>query len=137
MVWAPKITTASQEKQLDEVFRVAWEMAKHCQDIIDCKACELRCSGLLMTMSILQETRPCFGYTSKSELPNREVGATPVVWLALGYHEVGSNSVGICTMLATNLVQQAAAVAIPVGKMDRSMINELAEPYNLANTSIT
>ncbi|KAK7987154.1 hypothetical protein PG988_002142 [Apiospora saccharicola] len=138
MLCVPKITSALQEKRLDEIFKVTGEVTKHCQDIVDCSTYEVRCSDLLLIMSVLQETRPCFDRIAKSDL-STDGSPSPspsVVKLSFGGYEVASSSTSFRALLVMDLVRRAGALVTAVGTKGQSMIDKLPEPCALARANI-
>ncbi|KAK8072898.1 hypothetical protein PG996_006246, partial [Apiospora saccharicola] len=138
MLCVPKITSALQEKRLDEIFKVTGEVTKHCQDIVDCSTYEVRCSDLLLIMSVLQETRPCFDRIAKSNLStNGSPSPSPsVVKLSFGGYEVASSSASFRALLVMDLVRRAGALVTAISTKGQSMIDELPEPCALARANI-
>ncbi|KAF9870608.1 hypothetical protein CkaCkLH20_11914 [Colletotrichum karsti] len=86
-------------------------------------------------MSVLQETRPCFDYIAKSAFLEGQGDHMPVK-LNFGDYEVLLHNAGVRAMLAMDLVQRAAAVVTAISNKGQNMINELAEPCNLAKANI-
>ncbi|KAK8121885.1 hypothetical protein PG984_010555 [Apiospora sp. TS-2023a] len=137
LLCVPKITSALQEKRLDEIFKVTGEVTKHCQDIVDCSMYEVRCSDLLLIMSVLQETRPCFDRIAKSNLSTDGSSPSPsVVKLSFGGYEVASSSASFRALLVMDLVRRAGALVTAVSTKGQSMIDELPEPCALAKANI-
>lgn len=134
MIWVSKIARVMQDKRPDEVLKVTGEVAKHCQDIVDCKNDVARCSDLLLIMSVLQETRPCFDFIAKSGFLEGQDGDTAVN-LCFGDYEIVLHNAGVRAMIAMDLVQRAAAVVNSISNKGQCMINELAEPCNLAKAN--
>lgn len=135
MIWVSKITRVMQGKRPDEVLKVTSEVAKFCQEILDCKTDEARCSDLLLIMSVLQEIRTCFDFIAKSGFLEGQDGDTGVK-LCFGGYEIVLRDAGVRAMLAMDLVQRAAAVVTSIGDKGQCMINELAEPCNLAEANV-
>ncbi|KAK7914019.1 hypothetical protein PG985_011722 [Apiospora marii] len=144
MLCVPRITSALEEKRLDEILKVTGEVTKHCQDIVDCSTYQVRCSDLLLIMSVLQETRPCFDHIAKSDLsagPDGNESSSPspspsVVKLSFGGYEVASSSASFRALLVMDLVRRAGALASAVSTKGQSMIDELPEPCALARANI-
>lgn len=135
MIWVSRIARVMQDKRPDEVLKVTGEVARHCQDIVDCKDDEARCSDLLLIMSVLQETRPCFDFIAKSGFLEGQDGETAVK-LSFGGYEIALHNASVRAMLVSDLVQRAAAVVTSIGNKGQCMINELAEPCNLARANV-
>lgn len=95
------------------------DVTKHCQEIVDCTTYQVRCSDLLLIMSVLQETRPCFDHIAKSKSLSLSAAATEagdenespsLIKLSFGGYEVASSSASFRALLVMDLVRWAGAL---------------------------
>lgn len=135
MIWVSKIARIMQDKRPDEILKVTGEVTRHCQDVLDCKTDEARCSDLLLIMSVLQETRPCFDFIAKSGFLEGQ-GGDKKVKLCFGDYEVALDNAGMRATLAMDLVQRAVTVVTSISSKGQCMINGLPEACNLAKANI-
>lgn len=129
MLCLPKITVSMKHKRLDEVFRVTGELIKCCQDVLECKTTQVSCTDLLLIMTALQDTHPCFDCIAKCNLDK-------AVKVSFGDYEVSLTDANLRAMLVMDLVQRANTVLTSISSKGQSMINELAEPSCLARANI-
>lgn len=129
MLSTPSLVSAMKDCRLDEIFKVTGDAIRRCQDIMDCKTCPVRCTDLLLIMSVVQETHPCFDRIAKHDLD----GAVKVTF---GGYEVSLRDGNLRAALVMDLVQRANQVLESISSTGQSMIDQLSEPCPLANANI-
>lgn len=129
MLCLPSITSAMQDKRLDEVFKVTRQLIKCCQDVIDCKTNQVSCTDLLLVVTALQEAHPCFDYIAKSDLDS-------AVKVSFGGYEVSLNDMDLRAMLVMDLVQKTDTLLTSVSSTGQGMVDRLSEPSRLARANI-
>ncbi|ETS84284.1 hypothetical protein PFICI_02309 [Pestalotiopsis fici W106-1] len=64
----PSARAALQERRLDVVCEVTGDLVRSCQDIVDCRKCDINCTDLICIMSIFQEADVCFDYIANADI---------------------------------------------------------------------
>lgn len=129
MLSMPSLVSAMKECRLDEIFKVTGDAIRRCQDIMDCKNCAVRCTDLLLIMSVVQETHPCFDRIAKYDLDG-------FVRVTFGGYEVSLKDGNLRAALVMDLVQRASKVLESISSTGQSMIDQLSEPCPLANANV-
>ncbi|KAK9772863.1 putative Zn(2)-C6 fungal-type domain-containing protein [Seiridium cardinale] len=68
LVIIPNARAALQKRRLDVVCEVTGELVRKCQDIVDCRECDINCTDLICIMSIFQEADGCFDYIANTDI---------------------------------------------------------------------
>lgn len=100
MLVVPKVKTALDEQQTDQVFKVTGDVIKSCQNIMECAVCEVKCTDLICILSVLQHTDACFEFVAKAKLASG-------IKVSIGNYEAsGIDEARLRHMLVTDLVRQ-------------------------------
>lgn len=130
MLCLPTVTSAMQDKRLDEVFKVTGELIKCCQDVMDCQTNQVSCTDLLLVVTALQEAHPCFDHIVKSD------DLDSAVKVSFGGYEVSLNDMNLRAMLVMDLVQKTDTLLTSVSSTGQGMVDRLSEPSRLARANI-
>ncbi|KAF4834142.1 hypothetical protein CGCSCA4_v013053 [Colletotrichum siamense] len=124
-----KIAAAIQQERPDLVLKVTREIIMSCQETFDCEKCQVTCTDLLLMMTVLQETHPCFDCVAIKDLDGD-------IALSFGGYQVSFNDASLRRMVVMDLVQRAATVLNAIGAKSHCMMDTLPEPCRQARANI-
>jgi hypothetical protein len=125
----PKVNTAMEDKQLNEVFKGMQRLVAGFQDIVHCIECNITCVDLICIMAVFQQTRTGFEYIAKADLGS-------AINMTFGGYEVPINDLKLRAMLVSSLIQQATAVLDAIRAKGQDMLRMLGTPSAMAQANI-
>lgn len=125
----PRVETAMQEKQLDEVFKGMQRVVDGFQDIVQCTECNITCVDLICIMAVFQQSGAGFEYIAKSDMGS-------AINMAFGGCEVPINDPKLRAMLVSSLIYQATTVLDAIRAKGQHMLQMLCPPSAMAQANI-
>jgi hypothetical protein len=125
----PRVNTAMQGRQLDEVFKGMQRVVDSFQDMVQCVECNITCVDLICIMTVFQQTGAGFEYIAKAD-PCSAINMT------FGGREVPIDDPKLRAMLITSLIYQANTVLDAIRAKGQHMLRTLCPPSSIAQTNI-